>query len=480
MTIRRQYSLPNCTLVLEGLSDGSATPGAMSDPRPLITILVNAECHFAGQEKPLSGGRDFFESLVRVVSRYAQEFLSHIPHPKLHGDKPELVQLHGIKEKNLHVLTLLGSAEALPTGAGMVRDSVSPGAMPQATPVQTYLTTVQLFDLVEAIDQFLADRRTLPDLSVPLEPLSRRYRRADQPLAKRAAPAALGTTSLALAAIALFLVPIPQVREPKPVESRQNASDTSSPSATSDSQASASPTSSPPSASELEEALASAQEISDPTELNYLQLNLRKKLNQAWKDRGEVDDDLEYQLSVGKDGAIIGYKPIDETPVAADKQTPLPELLYIPTEGGVAKQEAIAQFRVVFTDNGVLQISPWRGRTGKAGLGPEITDSSQLRDLNDKLREQLLDKWEETPTFPRELVYRIGITEDGTIANYEPINTPAWDYIPETPLDSLIKPDAAGIGGEGTGVVPQKPLAHFRVVFKPSRSLEVSPWRGYR
>ncbi|NEQ26135.1 MAG: DUF4335 domain-containing protein, partial [Microcoleus sp. SIO2G3] len=45
MTIQRQYSLPNCKLVLEGLSD----PAAPIDPiRPLLSILVNAECHFSG------------------------------------------------------------------------------------------------------------------------------------------------------------------------------------------------------------------------------------------------------------------------------------------------------------------------------------------------------------------------------------------------------------------------------------------------
>ena len=73
MTIRRQYSLPNCTLILEGLSDTNATNSGLLDPRPLMTILVNAQCHFPGHDYFLEGGRDFFESLVSAVSRYAQE-----------------------------------------------------------------------------------------------------------------------------------------------------------------------------------------------------------------------------------------------------------------------------------------------------------------------------------------------------------------------------------------------------------------------
>lgn len=479
MTIRRQYSLPNCTLVLEGLSDGTSMGGTPMDTRPLMTILVQAECYLVGQEKPLTGGRDFFESLVKAVSGYAQEFLSQVHHPKLHGDAHTMVQLQPLKEKNLHRLTLLPTQEAVPTvsdrGMGV---TASPNFMPSGTPAHLDLTTVQLFDLVEAIDQFLADQRTLPDVKVEVESLPKRYRKADQPIVERATPAALGITSLAVAAIALFLVPVPQVRQPKPTTAQPN-SPTSSPSPSGEPQATATPTTTPPSTEDLEKTLSAAPEITDPTQLRFLQRGLYNKLNQSWKNRDEVAQSLEYQVGVGKDGAIVGYKPVKDTPIDAAKQTPLPELLYIPATGSIANQEPIAQYRVVFNRRGILQISPWRGYVGKPSLGPEITDTSLLRELNNKLYNQIRENWKGTPSYPRSLIYRVAVTKDGTIADYEPNNTPAWDYIQETPLETLAKPEAAGIGTESAGL-PKQELAQFRVVFKPSGVLEVSPLRGYR
>lgn len=480
MTIRRQYSLPNCTLILEGLSDGTA--GSTSEARPLMNILVNAECHFIGQKQPLSGGRDFFESLVHSASRYAQEFLSQVHHPKLPGDKPQLVQLQKLRDKNLHRLTVLPVAEAVPVGGGKMFPTPSHFPSQQGA-VEMNLTTVQLFDLVEAIDQFLADRQTLPDLGVTFQPLPRRYRQADQPLAKRAAPAAMGLTGLTVAAIAFMLIPIPQVRQPKPAESQASTTNIASPSPTG--QPTATPTPSPttstsPLASDVEKALTAA-EITDPTQLKSLQRKLYGKLDEAWKERGQVGENLEYRVAVGQDGAIIGYKSVNDAAGGdASRKTPLPDLLYKPTTGSIASSEPLAQYRVVFNNRGVLQVSPWRGFTDKPSLGPEITEADKISKLNNQLYDQLRKEWTTTPIYQRDLTYRVAVTEDGVIADYEPTNQPASDYVKETPLERLIKPDAAGQDPKRAGAVPQKPLAQYRVVFRQNGVLEVSPLQGAR
>lgn len=200
MTIRRQYSLPNCTLVLEGLSE-TADEGSepISGQQPM-SILVNAECHFIGSNQLISGGRVFFENLVKTVSAYAQELLSGLAHPQESHNDSMLVRIETLEAGNLHRLTL------------------EPDKDRDKDKIAIELNTVELFDLVEAIDQFFADSSTLPDLNLTLAPVSKHYRQPEEPLVDRVTPAALGVTSLVLAAAAFLVIPPPRVREPEPKE----------------------------------------------------------------------------------------------------------------------------------------------------------------------------------------------------------------------------------------------------------------------
>lgn len=377
MTIRRQYSLPNCTLTLEGLSDATATT-SLSDIRPILSILMSAECRIAGHAQPVTGGRDFFESLLRAVSSYAQTFLSGVPSPERLNGEGTLVQLQQINA-NLHRLTVQSPEASNGTG---------PADQPKV-PLQLDLTTVQFFDLVEAIDQFFADSQTLPELSLQLAPVPKRYAQAAEPVTKRALPAALGVSSLALAAMAFFLVPVPDVQRPKdpvpqPNASGQNlvspnpsGSGTPNPKETSPANvtaaaspspevtptANASPTTTPSSTAspisteELRIAETPAPKITDRTEIDLLSGKLYEQINLAWKNNPPLGKELVYRVSVAKDGAIVGYKPVSSE-VPDDRLTPLPDLLYKPV-GSRPAGEPLADFRVVFTKQGVVQVSPW-------------------------------------------------------------------------------------------------------------------------
>lgn len=325
MTIQRKYSLPNCTLILEGLSDATSSTD-QSDVRPLLSILVNAECHLAAAKQPLIGGRDFVESLVTAVSSYAQEFLSKVHHPEDHKNQLGLVQLQKVND-NRH--RLIVQPEPLPTGSPQFE-----GGNPSATmPIQIDLTTVQLFDLVEAVDQFFADSQTLPDLSLQLRPVPKRYNGSAQTIVKQAVPATVGVSSLALAAIAFFFVPIPDVQRPTLPKPQSNSGQSTN--------------------------LARVPEMTDSSQLDALSRKLYNRLNQAWKKRFVVEHDLVYRLGVAPDGAITGYKSVSSTANYAIEQTPLPQLLQNPAISRATIQEPIAQFKVVFTNKGVLQVSPW-------------------------------------------------------------------------------------------------------------------------
>ncbi|BAU42340.1 DUF4335 domain-containing protein [Leptolyngbya sp. O-77] len=380
MTIQRQYTLPNCKLVVEGLSDGATATA----PRPVVSMVTNAECHFAGQPKPISGGRAFLEDLAITASNYAQGILSGVPHPHTQPGQGELVSLERV-EPDLHRLTVKPDS--------FVGEANGGGS---SAPVQIDLRTVQLFDLVEAIDQFLADSQTLPEFALQLAPVSRRYAVTHEPMTKQVVPAAIGLAGLAAAAAALFFLPIPERRpeaaedaatpaplvspaspaaspptglptplaSPVPVESPSPVQSPDTTISDSASAASPSPAASPENASpetggSVGEALVNANEITEPEQLDRLKTQLRDRLDDAWSQRPTFTEDLVYQVSVAENGDILGFRYMNNAAVQYAHQTPLPDLQYRQTNRSV---EPNALFRVVFTPGGVVQVSPWHGR----------------------------------------------------------------------------------------------------------------------
>ena len=47
------------------------------------------------------------------------------------------------------------------------------------------LSTIELFDLVDAIDQFYSDRSTLPNMTLQLQSVSKRYRKPEQTVSRK-------------------------------------------------------------------------------------------------------------------------------------------------------------------------------------------------------------------------------------------------------------------------------------------------------
>lgn len=478
MNIQRKYSLPNCTLLLEGLSDATRAVH-FQEMRPELSILVNAECYLSGYNQPLVGGREFFESLVRAVSGYAQEFLSSVPNPLAHNTESELVQFEKI-HSNRHRLIVHSD----------VQKSAEAKYNNGKAPIQIDLNSVQLFDLVEAVDQFFADSQTLPELSLELQPVGKGSGVASQAFIKQALPAGVGVSSLAVCAIAFGLIPAPQVRQPQQQINSTTPSNTPSAADATNRTASATPianaiptpTTTPTATSalttDLEALLKTVPEITDASQLRALNRQIYNQINPDWANRSGLNEDLVYRIGVAADGAIVGYKATNKEANQAIEKTPLPKLLYNPAKRGGINNEPIAQFRVVFTQQGVLQVSPWRGYANiPQVIGAKITDANAVKDLNKKLYDTIRQNWSGTPSFSQNLKYRVAVNKDGTIADYEPLNQVAFDYFRETPLPKIFN------ALYGSNVAPpntKQPLAHYQVLFQPNGNLEVTPWQGYR
>lgn len=201
MNIRKQYTKPSCTLTLEGFDENSEVLENSLNPEDnCISILTRAECYFTDSNQRLSGGRDFLENLASAVNSYAQEFLSGLSHPQDSQTEYPQVQISTVESAQIHRISLEHDPQE-----GQPKQEIS-------------LRTIELFDLVDIIDRFYIDEKTLPDVAHDLEVVGKRSRQPEEPLAQRIIPFAAGTISLAVLAGFFFVLPVPEVPEPEPIE----------------------------------------------------------------------------------------------------------------------------------------------------------------------------------------------------------------------------------------------------------------------
>jgi hypothetical protein len=109
-------------------------------------------------------------------------------------------------------------------------------------------------------------------------------------------------------------------------------------------------------------------EITNTEQLAALNQKLHGQIEQVWQaSRRQFDQALEYRLSVREDGAIATYEALNSAASDYLQQTPLQKLLVsatpntTSTQSRGSTQEAVGQFRVVFTPQGILEVSPWHG-----------------------------------------------------------------------------------------------------------------------
>ncbi len=203
MSINRQFSLPNCVFILEGFSNSSDAGVA----RPELSILTRFECYFAREKQALVGGLDLLESLISATNDSVQACISGVPsaHRKTSASSPR-VEINPVNDG----FELIVPEDLLSQGL------TEPSKEAETAGVQMQISAVQLFDLMEAIDQLTADQQTLPTLQNVIRSRSRSQTLSGSVLVEKSAPVALGAASVAAAAAAFFLVPAPKVPAPKP------------------------------------------------------------------------------------------------------------------------------------------------------------------------------------------------------------------------------------------------------------------------
>ncbi|MEN9244576.1 MAG: DUF4335 domain-containing protein, partial [Gloeomargarita sp. DG02_5_bins_242] len=311
--------LPHCTLILEGFT--TQTGGALA-------VLIQMDCYLPGLERPLRGGSELLAHLSQTVSEYVQNFLSHREPIPVHPTGPVALEPLSHHQHRLRVhRELLQDAHE---------------------PIQLDLTTIQLFDLLEACDQGMSDPQTLPDWTLNLVPrLSQGMN-----LAQQAVPAGVGLATLAAAAVALALLPTPKIEPPQ--ELRETATPTPSevtPTATASPSprpvvsptppASPSPISTPSPSPSPTVALST-------TDVNRLLILVYEEINTAWTER--ITQDMSFRVGVNAQGKIVHFTPL----AAATGEEQL-----LPLEKLRQPGQAVAEFRVVFKESGALEVSPY-------------------------------------------------------------------------------------------------------------------------
>lgn len=431
MTMQRQYQLPNCSLILDGLS---------IDPSPgnedVMSLLVNAECRISGLERSLNGGYNFFAALVRAVSQYGQEVLSGYAHPQVIEGEPLLVHINPGDGPYHHLVVQPEIADLGESGDGRAID--------------IKLSAVQLFDLTEAVDQFFGDKQTLPELEPELSPLARRFVRSDEPLSDRAVPAVIGVGTLVAATMALGLLPVPELRDPnieansgaelaEVIPADDTASGSEPPTGASD------PEGEEIAAVPLDEANADAEastEVDTATLVNE---------TEAVEDATEVAEEV-TETDVDAIAANPGSEDATE---ATDSDS---DSEFSSFDDFKEEEDATTTATAATATNAT---------TFDSEPPASVNSFASVRTLNGQLKQTIVENREQ-PRFGDAVSYRVRMSEDGSITGYQPIDSSAEGAIGETPLPGLVKDGAS-----------EDRAVDYRVVFTERGVVEVSPWWGW-
>ncbi|MBF2025139.1 MAG: hypothetical protein IGS48_00015 [Oscillatoriales cyanobacterium C42_A2020_001] len=113
-----------------------------------------------------------------------------------------------------------------------------------------------------------------------------------------------------------------------------------------------------------------------------------------------------------------------------------------------------------------------RDYTSPLVVAPEILDHDLVKSLARQLQRRINSAWTSEHLNDDALTYLVGVTQNGAIAAYTPVNSPAVEQLDQIPLPELTDADQIKRSSN------IEPLARFEVIFLPSGSLQVNAWLG--
>ncbi len=95
----------------------------------------------------------------------------------------------------------------------------------------------------------------------------------------------------------------------------------------------------------------------DRVQLRDLNHKVYDQIAKNWQLGRRFEQSLVYRVSATAEGAIASFKPVNQSTSDSVQQTPLANL----PSSSTSTNTPVADFRVVFTSLGILEVSPWDG-----------------------------------------------------------------------------------------------------------------------
>lgn len=218
--------------------------------------------------------------------------------------------------------------------------------------------------------------------------------------------------------------------------------------------------------------------------LNTLQQRLFNRIQQNWQPL-PLEQPLLVRVLVNAEAEVVQYYVYDADARSLALATPLYALWE--THLRTKIEESLADFKVVFSTNGLITVTPWYGSykvdttpiantTLRGALQLPTVESEAAIDAAEiaVLQELLwLQIWNAPIDLPEEayaifdsaLTYRVSVNADGTIASYQPVDQHSAQNVENTFLLGVPIADAS-----------TQPQVDFRVEFKAGDVFRVTRW----